>query len=75
MLPQAERSQYARQLMSAEETARNARKKVWEGYVEPVEEEHEEGGEGEEKEGKVVVNGDSAPVDRKIDYQKVCLCG
>ena len=73
MLPQAERSQYARQLMGAEEVARDARKKVWEGYVEPKEEEHEEGGEGVEKEGKTLVNGDSAPVDRKIDYQKVCV--
>ena len=74
MLPQAERSSYARQLLAAEESARGSRKKVWENYVEPTEEEEEGNTEEatEEKDEKRVVNGESTPpVERKVDYKKV----
>ena len=82
VLGQAERSQYSRQLYTAEETARAGRKRTWEGYTEPVLKEEEE--EEEERVEEDPVGGDSKgtdntagnkvqPVDRKVDYRKVII--
>lgn len=79
MLPQAVRSVYYQQLLKAEENARASKKRIWESYVEPKEE-NEEGEEGEEEqietENKVPNEVDSqstAAQERKQDYRKVFL--
>ena len=77
VLPQAERSSYARQLFAAEESAKISRKRIWEDYVEPKDEEDDEEkdeGETENQESKRIINGGtkSTPVERKVDYKKVC---
>ena len=62
MLPQAERSAHARQLFSAEDKAREAKKKVWESFVEkPAEEEPTD----------EVVEETQGTVERKCNFQKV----
>lgn len=78
VLPQAERSSYARQLFAAEESAKISRKRIWENYVEPKDEEEDEEkdeGETENQESKRIINGGtkSTPVERKVDYKKVVI--
>ena len=63
MIPQAERSAHGRALFAAEEKAKDARKKLWESYVEPTAEEEPPEETAEEQQG--------APVERKINHQKV----
>ena len=77
-MPQADRSSYAHQLHAAEESARSARKNLWEDYQEPQgngegedddEEEENESAEKEEKKEGEMAN--SSPPERKTDYTKV----
>ena len=60
MIPQAERSSHGRALFAAEEQAKAAGKKLWEGYVEPTPEEEPQEEVAEEQ-----------VVERKINHQKV----
>ena len=77
-MPQADRSSYAHQLHAAEESARTARKNIWEDYQEPQgngegedDEEEEEENEPAEKEEKKDGEVATSPPERKTDYTKV----
>lgn len=60
----AEKSEYYRQLKTAEDGAKAKKKNIWANYVEEVEEKHDE-----EKEDKEV----TGPVDRKINHETVVI--
>lgn len=62
VIPQAERSSHGRALFAAEEQAKAAGRKLWEGYVEPTPDEEPPEEAAEEQ-----------TVERKINHQKVVI--